>query len=490
MKRTELSKAIQKVMTVFLFLLVGLISYIAYFQVFKAPEIAEKSGNVRLWAKRNEVLRGTIYDKNGVALTKSERTDDLTQKRTYTQGEYYANIIGYVDQRYGISGLEKTLDKTLTEYNSISLSSFLKSINPKDIIKNRNQKEEKVGNSVYTTFDNKIQKAAYDALGDKDGAVVVLNPKTGEVLSMVSKPSYNPENLKEVIKKANSGEIEGHPLMNKTISGMYPPGSTFKLITLASALENIPGVENRTFNDTGKIVFNSKQSLSNQHGKAYGNINLRTALAVSSNFVFGTLAGELGNEKLKATAEKFGFNSNIPAEGFVIENSEFPTLSKSEPGSIAQSGIGQSKDLATPMQMALVASTIANDGTMMQPSVINKVVNKDGSLISKYSPKVAKDNVISKSHAATIKDYMRTLVANRVNADWGIFRGLNAAGKTGTADYTLANGKDGIPHAWFVGFAPVEDPQYAIAVIVEASGNGGEVAAPIAGRILKAAMSK
>lgn len=490
MKKTELSVSIQRVMIVFLFLLIGLISYIAYFQIFKAPAIADKSGNVRLWAKRNEVLRGTIYDRDGVALTKSERATDITQKRTYTEGEYYANILGYVDPKYGISGLEKTLDKTLTEYNSITLGKLLKSLNLKDAIKNRNQKEEKIGNSVYTTFDNKIQKAAYDALGSNKGAAVVLNPKTGEVLAMVSKPSYNPADIANVIKMANAGELEGHPLMNKVTSGMYPPGSTFKLITLSSALENMPGVENRIFHDTGKIVFNSKQSLSNQHGTAYGDINLRKALAVSSNFVFGTLAGELGNEKLKTTAEKFGFNNKVPAEGIAVETSEFPTLSSSEPGSIAQSGIGQSKDLATPMQMALVASTIANNGTMMQPTVISKVVNKDGELVSKGTTKAIRSNVVSQDVANTVKDYMTTLVANRVGSDWGIFSGLNAAGKTGTADYTLANGQDGTPHAWFVGFAPANDPQYAIAVIVEASGNGGQVAAPIAGQILKTALSK
>ena len=490
MKKTELSVSIQRVMIVFVFLLIGLISYIAYFQVFKAPEIAEKPGNVRIAAKRNEVLRGTIYDRNGVALTKSEKVNATTQKRTYTEGKYYANILGYVDTKYGVSGLERTLDKTLIEYNSITLGKLLRSLNFKDAIKNRNQKEDKVGNSVFTTFDNKIQKAAYDALGDHDGAAVVLNPKTGEVLAMVSKPSYNPEDLEEVMKKANAGEIKGHPLMNKVVSGMYPPGSTFKLITLSSALENIPGVENRTFNDNGKIVFNSKQSLRNQHGTSYGKISLRTALEVSSNVVFGTLAGELGNEKLKATAEKYGFNNKVPAEGLAVETSEFPTLSKSEPGSIAQSGIGQSKDLATPMQMALVASTIANEGTMMQPTVISKVVNKDNDLVSKGSSKAIRSDVISQNVAKTVKDYMTTLVANRAKRDWGVFRGLNAAGKTGTADYVLPNGKDGTPHAWFVGFAPVDNPQYAIAVIVEAGGNGGEVAAPIAGQILRSALSK
>lgn len=489
MKKTELSSTIQRTMIVYLILMIGLISYIAYFQVFKAPDIAEKPGNVRLWAKRNEVLRGTIYDRNGLALTTSEKISPIAQKRTYTQGEYYANILGYVDQKYGISGLEKTLDKTLTEYNSITLARLLESLKIKDIFEKRTEKEQKIGNSVYTTFDTNLQKVAYNTLGNRNGAVVVLNPKTGEILSMVSKPSYNPNDLADVIQKANSGELKGFPLMNKATSGMYPPGSTFKVVTLASALENIPGVENKVFNDTGKIVFNSTSSLSNLNGVAFGEISLKKALEVSSNFVFGTLALDLGNEKLKATAEDFGFNKKVKSNGIAVETSEFPEISSSEPGSIAQSGIGQSSVLATPMQMALVAATIANNGDMMEPTVIEKTVDKNGNLVKKQDFKVMNPKVVTVEQSNIIKDYMNSLVKNRESRDWWMFKGLNAAGKTGTADYTV-NGKDATPHAWFIGFAPADDPQIAISVIVESGGEGGKVAAPIAGHIMKAALGK
>ncbi|GKX68038.1 peptidoglycan D,D-transpeptidase FtsI family protein [Inconstantimicrobium mannanitabidum] len=490
MKKTELSTTIQRVLIVYLFLLIGLITYIAYFQLFKAPQIAEKPNNVRLMAKRNEVLRGTIFDRNGLALTKSEKVDPVTQKRTYTQGEYYGNIIGYASPKYGYSQLEKSFDNQLINYDSITLQKFLKSLDLKSAWENRNKPEQKVGNSVYTTLDTRIQKAAYDALGDYKGAVVVLNPKNGDILAMVSKPSFNPNELDKVIPKANSGELKDYPLMNRVLSGMYPPGSTFKVVTLTSALENISGVRNRVFQDDGKIVFNSKQSLRNLDGTAYGPISLKKALEVSSNVVFGTLAGELGNDKLKATAEKYGFNQTLPTQGLYLEQSKFPTISKSEPGSIAQSGIGQSSVLATPMQMALVASTVANDGTMMEPTIVNKIVNKDGDLVEKTSPKIIKSGIVAKNDVATIKEYMKAIVDDRINADWGVFAGTNAAGKTGTADYNLANGQDATPHSWFIGFAPADNPQYAIAVIVESGGHGGLVAAPIAGSILKTALSK
>ncbi|SHE69801.1 peptidoglycan D,D-transpeptidase FtsI family protein [Clostridium fallax] len=488
----DLSGSIKKVLVVYLFLIVGLISYIAYFQVFKAPEIADKPQNKRLWAERNKVLRGTIYDRNKNPLTTSQRKDVLTQKRQYVYGDLYAHVLGYVDPRYGLTGLENQYDSELRKYNSVTLKSFLKSLNIKDAFRNRDEKEEKVGNGLITTLDTNLQKVAYEALGNNKGSIVALDPKTGEILASVSKPSFNPNDLENVMNQANSGKLKDNPLINRAVSGMYPPGSTFKVVTLASALENLPGVTSRTFEDNGKIQFNSKDSLKNLDGNAYGNLSLKQALAVSSNVVFGTLALELGNDKLKATAEKFGFNQNVPSDGTVLDTSKFPTLKSYEKGNIAQSGIGQSSILATPMEMALVASTIANDGVMMEPRLVNEVVNKDGELVRKISPKSVK-TVISKDNANIIKDYMRYLVAERVPRDssWNrAFGGLDAAGKTGTADYKLANGTDATPHSWFIGFAPANNPKVAVAVIVENGGAGGGIAAQLAGRVMRAALGK
>jgi cell division protein FtsI/penicillin-binding protein 2 len=480
-------------MVVFLFCFVALISYIAYFQVFSAPTIAEEQGNQRLWAKRNEVLRGTIYDRNKDPLTKSTRVDALTQKRTYVDGDLYVHAIGYVDPRYGLTGLEESYDSELTTYNKFSnnILSLTKNFSIdklKAMFENRKEDEDEVGNGIITTLDPTLQKIAYDALGDNKGAVVALNPKTGEVLAMVSKPTYNPNDLEASMKAANSGKSEDSPLINRATSGLYPPGSTFKTVTISSALENIPGVTTRIFHDTGKIVFNDKQSLSNDNGEVNGDINLKDAFSLSSNFVFGTLAMELGNEKLRATAEKYGFNSTIDSDGFKMAQSQFPKLSKDQIGNIAQSGIGQSSILATPMQMALVVSTVANNGTMMEPRLVNQIVDKDGNVLKTINPKVDKQ-VISSSNAAIIKDYMKYLVDSRVDSSWGFFKGTNAAGKTGTADYNLPNGQSAKPHAWFIGFAPADNPTIAVAVIVENGGYGASAAAPIAGAVMKAAVN-
>lgn len=488
----NVSNSIKQVMVVFLFFFVALISYIAYFQVFSAPNIAEQTGNKRLWAIRNEVLRGTIYDRNKNPLTTSAKVNALTQKRTYVNGDLYVHALGYVDPRYGLTELEANYDTELTSNNKITnnilnLAKDFSKEKLKELFNNRKEDEVKIGNGLITTLDPTLQKLAYDALGSNKGAVVALNPKTGEVLAMVSKPTYNPNDLENAMKAANADKAENSPLINRATSGLYPPGSTFKTVTLSSALENMPEVTSRTFNDTGKIVFNEKQSLSNDSGEVNGEINLKEAFRLSSNFVFGTLAMELGNDKLKATAEKYGFNNTIDSTGFKINQSKFPKLTKAEVGSIAQTGIGQSSILATPMQMALVSSTIANNGKMMQPKLVNQVVDKDGNVVKTIDSQAYKQ-VISPNNAVIIKDYMKNLVDSKLNTSWGYFEGTDAAGKTGTADYNLANGESAKPHSWFIGFAPANNPKVAVAVIVENGGYGASAAAPIAGKIIKQAL--
>lgn len=484
----NVSNSVKQVMVVFLFCFVALISYIAYFQVFSANSLATDSGNQRLWAKRNEVLRGTIYDRNKNPLTDSARVDALTQKRTYVNGDLFVHALGYVNPKYGLTGLEASYDTEMTTYNRLSnnilnLAKDFSFDKLKAMFQSRKEDEEKIGNGIITTLDPTIQKAAYDALGDRKGAVVALNPKTGEVLAMVSKPTYNPNDLDNAMKSANEGSAENSPLINRVTSGLYPPGSTFKTVTISSALENMPGVTSRTFNDTGKIVFNEKQSLSNDNGEVNGEINLKDAFRLSSNFVFGTLAMELGNDKLKDTAEKYGFNSTIESDGFQITKSQFPKISKAEIGNIAQSGIGQSSILATPMQMALIASTIANNGNMMEPRLVNQVVDKDGNVVKTIDAKANKQ-VISANNASIIKDYMKNLVDSNVDASWGFFQGLDAAGKTGTAE----NAESSKSHSWFIGFAPANNPKIAVAVIVENGGYGASAAAPIVGKVMRAAL--
>lgn len=479
----DFRNSVKRVMVVILLLFVALITYIAYFQAFRAPSIASDQGNKRLWAKRNEVLRGTIYDREGTALTSGERTGVLTQSRVYTKGDLYCHALGYVNQKYGLSGLEDSFDDELSTYSSVgnSFRDFTKDLNVdslKTMFKERNEEEEKVGNGVVTTLDPKIQQVAYNGLKNLNGykgAAVAINPKTGEILALISMPTYDPNSLDSVMEAANSGKDASNVLLNRALNGKYPPGSTFKTITTTSTLQNISDAKTRIFHDNGVLDLGGGYSLPNVKKVPNGDIDLKTAFMKSSNVVFGGLALELGNDKLKTTAEKYGFNKDIPSVGIEMSSSQFPKLDSNQKGLIAQSGIGQSEILATPIQMALVASTIGNDGVMMQPKLVNKVIDNNGNTVKEISDKKYQ-TILSKGDADTIQNYMEGLAGNLQ-----IMNGLNAAGKTGTAENS--SGKD---HSWFIGFAPADNPKIAVAVIVESSGFGAEYAGPIAAQILRA----
>lgn len=473
----DISNSIKKVLIIFLICFIGLISYITYFEIIVGPKIVNSPYNKRMWVKRNEVLRGTIYDRNDKPLTKSERINAETQKREYTGGELFAHVLGYVDIKYGITGLERKYDEEL-------MSTDIKD-NVKNLLLNKGKTEEKIGNSLKTTLDFETQKKAYDMLGDNKGAVVALNPKTGEILAMVSKPSFNPNNLQEIWADINKDK--NFPLINRASAGLYPPGSTFKTITAISALENIPGIKNRTFEDNGSLYISKDYSLHNFSGEVLGSLSFKDAFTHSSNVVFGSLGLELGNDKLKQTAEKFYFNKEIPADGIPVEASKFPTLKNYEKGSIAQSAIGQSSDLASPLQMAVVTSTIANNGTMMKPYLVKDVVTSKGQLVKSIQPE-SLGQIISADTANTMKDFMKSVVQEGTGVNAAI-EGIEVGGKTGTADHQY-EGKDAPPHSWFIGFAPYNDPQVAVAVIVEDGGQGGKAAARIASEVMRTALRK
>lgn len=472
----DISENIKKVMMVFLLLFLGLIVYMTYFEVFLGPKVVMRQDNRRLWAKRNAILRGVIYDKNMKPLAESTKKDDK-QIRKYLYGDLFAHVIGYQNQKYGLTGLEKKYDKQLMALESIDLYNVF---NLKD------KESGKKGYNLVTSLDYNVQKKAYDLLGDNKGAVVALNPKTGEVIAMVSKPSFNPNNLNDDQWKIISKD-ENFPLINRAVSGLYPPGSVFKAVTTISALENINNVVNKTIQDNGYIHFNKKYKLSNYQGEVLGNINLQKAFIHSSNVYFGKLGMELGNNKLRETAEKFYFNKDIPSIGLTIDNSKFPKYKDYEVGNIAQSAIGQSGVLATPMEMALVTSTIANDGVMMKPKVVSKVTNFKGNTMTNIEPE-AVGQITSKENAQLVKTFMRKTVQHGTAR---AARNSNVAicGKTGTADHK-GDGENSKPHSWFIGFAPYENPEIAIAVIVENGGTGGGRATRIATSVINEAIKK
>ncbi|MGL4654490.1 MAG: peptidoglycan D,D-transpeptidase FtsI family protein [Sarcina sp.] len=486
------TKNIKTIMIIYLVLLVGLIGYITYFYLFKAPTINQMPSNIIQIDKNSKVLRGTIYDSEMQPIAESERTNAVNQKRIYPYGDLYAAAIGYASTRFGNTGMENIYNTQLTTYDPLSLTQYIKQYGFKNAFENRGKDlSPQVGDSIVTTLNTPLQKVAWNALGANEGAVVALDPKTGSVLAMVSKPTFNPNNLPQEMQQVAADEAIGKPnksLINHATQNPSAPGSVFKTVTISSALENIPGIQNRVFDDKGSIKIGG-YTLPNENWRAFGEISLARALSVSSNVVFGTIGMELGNSALKATADAYGFNSTLPTNGFYTGVSNFPTLTPDDKGSMAQSAIGQGATTATPFQMAVVVSTIANGGVMMEPTMVKSIINSRGQTVQTFAPTQLR-RVISAQTAATITKDMRFVTEQRQGEPSNVWDYMDPkydiAAKTGTAQKENAQGQLLVDaNAWFVCFAPANNPKIAVAVEVVNGGAGSKIGANIAYKVVK-----
>ncbi len=457
----NVNKKIIRVLIIISALFLALLTYLLYFNLFRADTVSTNPYNRRQWDDERYVTRGTIYDKNGLVLAETIE-DGGNTRRVYSQGRLYSHVIGYCSQVYGKSLLEREYDAQLLGKGDLDLF----------------QGDKKKGFDLNLTIDNSVQKYAYEQLRGKRGALVAINPKTGAILAMVSLPDFDPD-AAALEKQWNTiVEDENSPLIARAVQGLYPPGSTYKIVTAAAAFEN--GMKERVFEDTGSFTAGDLK-VENYNNKKYGEISLERAFQVSSNQVFCTVGYELGSEKTAEIARRFGINSaisfDVPTETSRIE---YKKMTKEDSALVS---IGQGQLLTTPMQMALIGSAVANDGQMVKPYVVESVT-KNNIVVSKTATKVT-GQPISKECA----EYIQQLMVDTVKGGTGTraqINGITVAGKTGTAENETE--KD---HAWFVGYAPAEDPQIAIAVVLENDGrSGGDAAAPIAGRVMNKYLAK
>lgn len=440
-------RRIINVLIVICVLFLSLIGYLTYIQLALADKISENPYNQRQWAYEADIDRGTIYDRKGVSLAYSEKGE-----RIYPFNNMYSLVLGYNSQTYGKSMLEQ-------DYNKILLGQY--GIGGLNITGSK-----KSGYDLHLTIDHELQKTAYDLIGNRSGAAVAINPKTGEVLAMVSRPDFNP-NPKQLAADWNTiVDDPKSPLLPRAVSGLYAPGSTFKIITSSAALDF--GLENEIFDDNGKITIDGKV-ISNSGGKAHGKLTFERAFQLSSNVAFCELGTKIGFDKLKETAEAFGFNAE-PDYDFTAAKSRFPLkeTGKAETASLA---MGQGEILATPLQMALTACAVANDGIIMKPYIVDRAENKNG--VSVISAKQKQQSIaMSPENAEYIKQMMVDTVKNGTGTSARI-NGITVAGKTGTAENEESVKQKNKEHTWFVAFAPAEDPQIAVAVMLEYSGGYG-----------------
>ncbi|MDR7870751.1 MAG: penicillin-binding transpeptidase domain-containing protein [Tissierellaceae bacterium] len=445
------------VLTAFCILFVGLVAYLSYFQVFRAQAVKNNSYNKRLWINEENVLRGSITDRNGNVLAYSEKNDG-TNTRHYKYGNLYSHIIGYSYREYGKSGLELEYNNVLLDINeNAAINEFKNLVLPTS-----------VGNDIRLTIDHSTQEKARSLLNGRKGSVVLMNPKNGEVYAMVSLPDFNTsslqENWKEITEDPNS------PFLNRATQGLYAPGSIFKIITTLAAIESVD--VDLDYECEGTTIIDG-YPLSDYNKKAHGELDLHEALVKSCNTYFGEKALAIGKERLGSIAERFMINQEIDFD-LPVKVSNFPYKGNVGDTELAASAIGQGKIVVTPLNMAMMASAIANDGQMVRPILVTDIINKDGRVAKSMTTDVI-SNVTSPSLAREIKDMMVDAVASGTGTNASI-RNVVVAGKTGTAENPSGNS-----HSWFVGFAPAEDPRLAVAVILEEAGTtGGQGAAPVA----------
>lgn len=447
----------------------SLMAYLTYFQLFTGKKIESSAYNRRQQIKEDNTKRGDIYDRNGVVLAESVNVKGKWQRK-YPYGSLYSHVIGYNSEVYGRALIEQKYNSYLLNINE------LKSVMG---ISNNLLKDEKVGNNLYLTIDNKLQKLASDLLGAKKGAVVAMNPKTGEILTMVSKPGFDPNSSTLAEKWKELVESEDSPFLPRAIQGLYAPGSTFKVAIAALAVEH--GMEDIVFDDKGTVNIDGK-NFSNSNKKAYGKLDLEKALVVSSNVAFSQIGVKLGEKNLRDMANRIGMERSISSD-IPLSKSVFPYKSM-EKTDMAAVAIGQGKMLVTPLHMAMLASSIGNNGVMMKPILVSRVVDPKGKEIKKWNTE-SLGNTFTPDATKKVKNMMVKVVKEGTGKSAAV-KGITVAGKTGTAEneQTINGAKK--EHAWFIGFAPAENPKIAVAVIVEYSGgSGGSVSAPIAGKIMQ-----
>ena len=466
--------------TVFLFtaLFAVLIGNITYIQVIKASEYQDMPSNNHTINKARYIKRGSIITADGLTLAESIQQADGTYARSYPNGNLAAHVVGYYSQQYGTMGIENTQNDTLT--GSKDYSSWQNALNSLAGI-------SEPGNSVQLTIDSRIQRAAEQALAGRVGAIVALDPRNGAVLAWASAPTFDNTNIQAAIEAANASGGADTSMYDRATLALYTPGSTFKVLTLASALENGLATLDTTYDSPGRMEIGGADVVSIGE-RGHGKISLAKAFALSSNTVFGQVADGLGAEKLVATARAFGYGQQLGLD-FTTAASVMPNPEEMTEWELAWAGAGQPVGQghtpgpqATVMQNALMAATIANNGIAMNPYVVSQILAPDGTVL-KTTRGRSLGQAVSSGTAAQVKQAMLDVVQNGTGSAAAI-AGVKVAGKTGTAETNNANA-----NSTFVGFAPYDTPTVAIAVVIEQNAKGEESAAAVGGQVLRAALA-
>ncbi len=463
----EIRRNIRMLAALLLCLFIGFGVYFSYSVYFFGGRWFANPYNPRLSSQKQVVRTGSVTDREGTLLA---YTDDAGARHYAQSGDTRRAVSHVIGDNGGnvANGVETFHAQYLLGFKA----------NIAERIVQLFQGGERRGDDIQLTLSAQLNTYISEGFPKgQSGAVVILNYRTGDIYAMVSKPDFDPVGI-EAAKQA-----EGSPLLNRATQGRYPPGSTFKIVTLAAVLNNLPDAQARQYECTGRLQV-EKSVVTDAGNNVHGVMSLQDAFAKSCNVTFAGLTRELGYKKMSDEAQEFGVGDNFLFRDMVVYNSEYPADNLSE-DDLAWSGIGQGRVLVTPLHMAMTAASVANGGVMMEPRLILRVTGPQGQRRLLTGAKVYR-RAMSPEVAAILYEDMISVVQTGTGGG-ARMSGLRVGGKTGSAE--AVNDKTIQPHAWYVGF--VDDPQHplAIAVIVERSGSGGQVAAPLAKKFLTKAIS-
>ncbi len=469
---------------IFFLLLFGLlIAFTSRWTVFEAESLNANALNRRGVFEEQRIKRGLIRAADGTVLARSVSAQDDTFRRSYPDGGLFSHALGYSYTTLGRAGLERSRNDALSGKRG-ELGSVV------DRVIGRTP----VGESVLTTLDPEAQKVALAALDGRKGSVVAIEPETGAVKVMASFPGFDPRDLRDPDTYSRlANDEDNSPLLNRATQAGYPPGSTFKVVTAAAALDSgryEPGTV--VDGNSGKEI--SGVPLNNSGGADFGSITLTKALTNSVNTVWGEVAEELGKETMKTYMQRFGFDEDppldypdgqmLPSGSYLPDRGLVPATSRFV--DVGRMAIGQDKLRVTPLQMAMVAAAVANRGRLMRPHLTDRIVDEDGRTVERIEPE-EQSRVMSEGSADQLISMM-TDVVNEGTGTAAQLSGIDVAGKTGTAEIDVQRN---INQPWFVGFAPAKNPRIAVAVTIERTvgGQGGIVAAPIAKQVMESLLN-
>ena len=445
---------------------VAMILYLCVYAFIYNRKLFDNDFNARPAMLLKENVRGSIFSNDGETLAYSTVSSDGGDERVYPYGRLFSHIVGF--SIYGKSGIEDIEDYDLVR-SDVALSR-------KAQLSEEDTKYP--GNNVLTTLDTRLQQASYDALGAAKGAVIVTDPKSGRILAMVSKPDFDPNTIRTDWETYLADDTSGI-LLNRATQGIYPPGSTFKIVDVMEYLSENGGASTDSYHFSCNGVFQyDGETIHCFHNQSHGEVDFKQSFALSCNSSFANIGTTLNKRSYTTFLNKLLFDKELPY-ALPSAKSHVKLGASASSEELIQLSIGQGETGITPLHLNMITSSIANEGRMMQPYVVDRVETADGKRIRAGAPKLI-GRVLKEEDAEILKDLMREVVlsgtgtALRTDA-------YAAAGKTGSAEYDPDDPTKS--HAWFTGFAPVEDPQICVTIIIEGAGSGGSVAVPAAKNI-------